>query len=420
MSEHHFIGEPTARVSRSLLFSVAVLMASLAACAGMYLIWISDAVSIDRPLGFAVVIGLYLSICTLFFVLHRRRVRTAETEPPADAPTPNDLDSLDEVADYFTGSLTSDDAFRFVADRVKAVTNYDSIVLFLLDQTRTGLVASHAEGISADRHKGHRLGLDEGLAGQAFSTRQVEVDSYLALDGSDEFGSAAAIPLKRGDNVFGVLQLYFATSEPVSEGVYELFASIGSRIEPLILGSISFERSQANALTDLTTDLPNERAFYLKLEDQVAEAQRNKETRPLSVLAIDIKNFEELSCTFGHAAGDRLLAFVASVIKENVRQMDFVARALNDEFLVILPTADRAMTHEIITRINTGFAGERFAINESQAVEVALNVGWSSFGSDGETPGQLLSLAQLRKEQLKFSSPSNVLFFPVETRSALP
>ncbi len=49
-----------------------------------------------------------------------------------------------------------------------------------------------------------------------------------------------------------------------------------------MLGSIAYERTQANALTDATTDLPNERAFYLVLENQVAEAQRNRGERPLT------------------------------------------------------------------------------------------------------------------------------------------
>ena len=50
--------------------------------------------------------------------------------------------------------------------------------------------------------------------------------------------------------------------------------AIGERAAPLVLASIARERSQENALTDVTTDLPNERAFHLVLENQVAEAVR--------------------------------------------------------------------------------------------------------------------------------------------------
>ena len=185
-----------------------------------------------------------------------------------------------------------------------------------------------------------------------------------------------------------------------------------------MLGAIAYERTRANALTDVTTDLPNERAFYLVLENQVAEAQRKRGERPLTILAVDIKNFQEINCNFGHAAGDRVLNFAAQVIKDNLRQMDFVARALNDEFLVILPTADKEISHEIISRISTGFFGRRLAINDTQSVEIGLNIGWSAFGSDGETPGQLLSLAQLRKEQMKSTVPGNVIWFPQEQQNS--
>lgn len=110
-------------------------------------------------------------------------------------------------------------------------------------------------------------------------------------------------------------------------------------------------------MTDVTTDLPNERAFYLILENQIAEAQRKREDRPLTILAIDIKNFDEVNQKFGHAAGDRILNFVAHGIKDNLRQMDFLARSIGDEFLAILPTATKEVSHEVIARIQTGFFG---------------------------------------------------------------
>src|SRR5207253_4107332 len=112
-------------------------------------------------------------------------------------------------------------------------------------------------------------------------------------------------------------------------------------VAPLVLSSMALERSRANALTDPTTDLPNERAFYLVLENQIAEAQRKQGDRPLTILAIDIKNFEDINRRFGHAAGDRALNFAAQLVKDNLRQMDFLARSTGDEFLVILPTASR-------------------------------------------------------------------------------
>ena len=121
------------------------------------------------------------------------------------------------------------------------------------------------------------------------------------------------------------------------------------------MSSMSFERSLTNALTDTLTNLPNERAFYLVLENQIAESQRNRDERPLTILTVDIKNFTELNQNFGHAAGDQILAFAANLIKAQLRQMDFLARSQNDEFLAVLPTASDEIAMEIIERIEKAF-----------------------------------------------------------------
>ena len=94
--------------------------------------------------------------------------------------------------------------------------------------------------------------------------------------------------------------------------------------------------------------------------------------------------------------------------------MDFLARSIGDEFLAVLPTASQDMTRQIIERINTGFVRRRFQVTDEESIEIEMTIGWSVFGSDGETPGQLLSLAQLRKAQAKSPEPGNVLWFPRE------
>ncbi|MCV5943055.1 GGDEF domain-containing protein, partial [Escherichia coli] len=79
----------------------------------------------------------------------------------------------------------------------------------------------------------------------------------------------------------------------------------------LFLGSLAYEKSLSSALTDPLTKLPNERAFFLVLENQLAESQRFRDERPLTVLAVDIRDFEEINRDYGHSTGDRVLSFAA-------------------------------------------------------------------------------------------------------------
>ena len=58
-----------------------------------------------------------------------------------------------------------------------------------------------------------------------------------------------------------------------------------------------------------------------------------------------------------------ILTFVAHTMRDNLRQMDFLARAAGDEFLAILPTASKEISHETAPRISSfGEAKAAFAV----------------------------------------------------------
>ena len=150
------------------------------------------------------------------------------------------------------------------------------------------------------------------------------------------------------------------------------------------------------------------------LENQLAESQRFRSERPLTVMSVDIKHFSDANQNFGFAAGDRILAFAAEHLSSQLRKMDFLCRSVNDEFLIILPTASEKFATEILQRIKNHFAGEVFTISESEDIKVWLNFGWATFWQDGETADQLLQHARIRKQQSKAEEPSKVLWFPKE------
>jgi len=180
------------------------------------------------------------------------------------------------------------------------------------------------------------------------------------------------------------------------------------------LGSFAVDRSLSNALTDSITELPNERALYVVLENQLAESIRSQDERPLSVVAIDIRNFDEANRQFGHATGDRILKFVAELIRQPLRKMDFLARSTNDEFLLVLPTANEQTALTIIERVQKTLAENAFSLAEEEKIAIRLNFGLASYWKDGDTPQQLVRHAQLRKDQAKAEDPDNVAWFPKE------
>ena len=115
------------------------------------------------------------------------------------------------------------------------------------------------------------------------------------------------------------------------------------------------------------------------------------------MLSIDVRDFDLITSSRGHATGDRVLNFVARTARENLRQMDFFARCGNDEFLAVLPTASEETAQEVVERIGTEFRGRKLQIEGIDPIEVRLNFGWAVFGKDGETAKELLAMARARR-----------------------
>ena len=367
-----------------------------------------------KTAGFSGIVAGFLSICVLVYFrqLSAERYAPAFFSDDIHRVRERGLNALDEAAEFLAGTIKRADVLRLILGRIQDLVPIRSGELLLLDESRTHLTVTDIEGSNRER-KGRTVEFGFGVAGDCFLSAGVRVDDRVP-DGDSNALSVAAIPLKHASEVFGVLHLSFEPGySPELEDI-SLFESIGNRVSPLILSSIAFEQSASNALTDATTDLPNERAFHLILENQVAESQRKRDERPLTILAIDIKNFDKINQGFGHIAGDRALNFAANTIKDSLRQMDFFARSRDDEFLVVLPTATKAMSHDIVTRIQTSFFGQKVRLTDSDAFEIGLNFGWAAFGTDGDTPEQLLKTARLRKAEAKSATPSRVLWFPRE------
>lgn len=407
-------GEPV-----SFAFTLLTILISLIAIAATFLLAVSDVAASAKAGGFVTIVTLFLMLCLgLHFQGNKvRRRGKGVTEDVID----RHLLALEDASEYFAGSLAIADSFRLIASRVRQIAPCEAIALYLLDTSRTRLELVAEDGTRIGEAKSIIHASDMGIAARCYRKGCVTFEQD---DSSDDGSSSTsrrrasiAVPLLLATDVFGILKLSFKTAKFLSETHRPVFEAIGTRAAPLILSSVAFERSRSNALTDPTTELPNERAYYLILENQIAEAQRKTESRPLAILAMTIDKFDEINQKNGHAAGDRMLNFVAEIVKENLRQMDFFARSTEDEFLAVLPTADREVSHEIIARLHAAFFGREFRINDRVSIEIALNIGLATFGPDGETPAAMLEIARQRRDQPTLAEPPNLLWFPNEIAS---
>jgi diguanylate cyclase (GGDEF)-like protein/putative nucleotidyltransferase with HDIG domain len=123
------------------------------------------------------------------------------------------------------------------------------------------------------------------------------------------------------------------------------------------------------ALTDPLTGLGNHRHFHERLERELEHALRYG--RPLAICLVDVDDFKGINDRFGHPAGDRVLASVAT----RLRQTGEAFRLGGDEFAVLLPGYEEheALTaaESIIDRIGTLDLEQMGPVTVSAGVAVA-------------------------------------------------
>ncbi|MFC5530786.1 sensor domain-containing diguanylate cyclase [Cohnella yongneupensis] len=93
------------------------------------------------------------------------------------------------------------------------------------------------------------------------------------------------------------------------------------------------------ALTDPLTGLKNRRFFQESLLANIAAYHRAR--TPFSLFIIDIDHFKSINDTYGHPIGDLVLTKLAQLLRAESREIDIVARFGGEEFVLILPGADR-------------------------------------------------------------------------------
>ncbi len=161
------------------------------------------------------------------------------------------------------------------------------------------------------------------------------------------------------------------------------------------------QKLQSLAVTDGLTGLHNHRAFQDYLEEQFQLAVRNR--LPLSLILMDVDHFKQYNDTFGHQAGDEVLRTVAQILKERVREGDFVARYGGEEFVVVLPRADEESAAMVAERLRQAVEAENWTLRP-----VTGSFGVASLRPDMETRQELIEAADQALYQAKKNGRNRV------------
>lgn len=139
------------------------------------------------------------------------------------------------------------------------------------------------------------------------------------------------------------------------------------------------EKLKFLAATDDLTGLWNRRHFMDRAEYEISQALRHD--RPLCIIQLDIDHFKKINDTHGHAAGDNVLKFLASSLKEQLRSTDTIGRIGGEEFVILFPNTGLQTAYTVAEKIRTFFESNRVDY-DGKMLRITISMGVTSL-----TPG---------------------------------
>ena len=140
------------------------------------------------------------------------------------------------------------------------------------------------------------------------------------------------------------------------------------------------------AIRDGLTDLYNHRYINEVLDKQIEIA--SIKDAELSLIFVDVDNFKKFNDEHGHQNGDVILRELSSLMRENVREKDIVARWGGEEFVVVCPNTDRGSAAILAESLRGLIAKHPFLKGVMQSsFKITISAGVSSLAALQSKPG---------------------------------
>lgn len=264
-----------------------------------------------------------------------------------------DLEVLARLTQDLENSKGAENVAQTLLDRMRDAFGFERGVVLAAPEGQLTLLA----GRQSRRPSAPILNLDN-VVRKAWTKR----DAVLVDQLDPAMDPALTELLPPGRNLLVVPLI--ADGEPLGVLVVEQPAHLGPLIEKRTVamagqfashGALAIRNAwllqqvQRLAETDSLTGIANRRSFERALEREIERAKRyNKE---LTLVMLDIDHFKNLNDTYGHQAGDEVLAQVGAVLRSCSRESDTPARFGGEEFAVLLPDCPRRESFQAATRL---------------------------------------------------------------------
>jgi len=133
---------------------------------------------------------------------------------------------------------------------------------------------------------------------------------------------------------------------------------------------------QKNSMRDALTKVPNRLAWDQRMEYEYSRWKRYQSA--LVVIVWDIDDFKKVNDTYGHKAGDKVLTTIATLLNEQVRETDFMARFGGEEFVMLFPETEVKAAQAVVEKLRKSVEECEFHHGDTR-VAITVSGGMTQF-----------------------------------------
>ncbi|MGN6367705.1 MAG: PAS domain S-box protein [Phycisphaerae bacterium] len=200
--------------------------------------------------------------------------------------------------------------------------------------------------------------------------------------------SAWAFPVESaGSGPYGLVILFSPSSRPVSTDELDCIDTAIKLITICIEHHTATRQLTHLVSHDPLTGLPNRVLFEDRLHSALANASRLHSQ--VGYLLLDFDKFKSINDSFGHQVGDRALQLFAQRLREQLREVDTLARIGGDEFAILLPGLHHPSEAAIVAKRVVHALEAPLLIPDFGPLQTSASIGIACAPADGRDASSL-------------------------------
>jgi diguanylate cyclase (GGDEF)-like protein len=219
------------------------------------------------------------------------------------------------------------------------------------------------------------------------------------------------VPLAAQGETLGLFTLAALPGAAAAEGLGEarvrLAVTVAEQFALALANLLLRETLRSQSIRDPLTGLFNRRYMEETLDRELSRSAR--EHRPLALILLDIDRFKHFNDSFGHEAGDTVLASLGGLLRGASRAGDVACRYGGEEFVLILPAASLMDAQKRAEELREAIRGLQVTHAGRPLEVVRCSMGVAAFPEHGETGGTLLRAADAALYRAKHEGRDQVM-----------